>query len=66
MTTYFKLLDREHLNTVVRAEGRSQQQYIPGRGWVESGIMIRYFCDESETYGSYEEISEEEAMKLIA
>jgi len=64
--TYFKLLDPAHENTVVRAEGRSQQHFIPGRGWVESGIMIRYFSDESETYGSYEEISEEEALKLIA
>lgn len=64
--TYFKLLDPAHENTVVRAEGRSQQQFIPGRGWVESGIMIRYFSDESETYGSYKEVSEEEALKLIA
>lgn len=64
--TYFKLLDTEHRDTVVRAAGRSQQQFIPGRGWVESGILLRYFCDESETYGAYEEISEEDALKLIA
>jgi hypothetical protein len=62
---YFKLIDREHYGTVVRAKGRSQQQHIHGHGWVESGIMILYFCDESEYYDLYEEITEDEAMKLI-
>ncbi len=64
--SYYKLLDPRHKNAVVRTEGRSQQQFIPGRGWVESGIMMRYFSDESELYGSYEEVSEEEALKITA
>lgn len=62
---YYRLLDPKNKDTVVRAEGRSQQQFIKGRGWVESGIMITYFSDESDTYDMYEEISYEEAMKLI-
>lgn len=64
--TYYKLLDQKHVNTVVRAEGRSQQQFIPDRGWVESGIMLHYFSDESDTYNEYEEISETEALKIIS
>ena len=62
--TYYKLLDPKHKNTVVRAEGRSQQQFIPGRGWIESGIMLHYFSDESDTYDDYVEISKSEAEIL--
>lgn len=63
---FYKLEDRENRGTVVRTEGRSQQKYIHGRGWVESGVMMKYFNDESPYYGSYSEISEEEANNLIA
>lgn len=63
--TFYRLTDPANENTIVRANGRSQQQFIPDRGWVESGIMLRYFCDESDTYGMYEEISEQEALKLV-
>lgn len=63
--TYYKLLDNAHLNTVVKADGRVQHEYVTGQGWVRSGIMIEYFCDESDTYNMYEEISEQEAIKLI-
>lgn len=64
--TFYRLLDFKNNNTVVRAEGRSQQQYILGRGWIESGIMIEYFCDESDTYNMYEEITEQQANKIIS
>lgn len=64
--TYYKLLDPKHKNTVVRADGRSQQKFCKDRGWVESGIMIQYFCDESDTYDMYEEITEQEALDLIS
>ena len=63
--TYYRLLDPKHKNTIVRAEGRSQQQHIPDKGWVESGIMISYFSDESDTYGMFEEISEADALASI-
>lgn len=62
---YFKLLDPAHENTIVRAEGRSQQEYVVGQGWIESGILMEYFCDESPLYNMYEEITEEKMMRLI-
>lgn len=65
MYKYFRLLDKVHKNTVVRANGRDQQQFIKEKGWVQSGIMIDYFSDESNTYDLYEEISEKTALSLI-
>lgn len=65
MYTYYRLLDKLNKNTVVKADGRNQQQLIKGKGWVRSGIMIDYFSDESDTYNMYEEISEKEAMSII-
>lgn len=62
---YYKLTDHENNGSVVRAQGRSQQRYFKNRGWVESGVMMKYFNDESPYYNSYEEVSEEEAMKII-
>lgn len=62
---YYMLDDNENRGTLVRAEGRSQQRYIKDKGWIESGIMMEYFCDESPLYDSYVEIAEEEALKLI-
>lgn len=63
--TYYRLLDSAHANIVVRAEGRSQQEYVDGVGWVESGIMMKYFCDEDPLYDKYEEIPEEYALRII-
>ncbi len=62
---YYRLEDNENRGTIVRTEGRSQQRYFPDKGWVESGVMMKYFNDESPYYGSYSEITEEEANKLI-
>lgn len=62
---YFRLLDKEHRGIIVRAKGESQQKYIPGRGWVESGVLLRYLWPDDELYDYYEEISEEEALKAI-
>jgi len=47
------------------ANGRSQQKFTEEKGWIESGVMMMYFNTESTYYGSYSEISENEAMKLI-
>ncbi|OQB15005.1 MAG: hypothetical protein BWY15_00820 [Firmicutes bacterium ADurb.Bin193] len=65
--TYFKLLDPKHKNTIVRAEGSSQQKFCKGKGWVDSGIMMQYFApyDDNDLYNMYEEITEQEAMDLI-
>ena len=63
---YYKLTDLENDGTVVRANGRNQQKFIKDKGWVESGVMIKYFNPDSPYYGSYAEVSEEEANKLIS
>ena len=63
--TYYKLTDLENEGVVVRANGRSQQKFTEEKGWIESGVMMMYFNTESPYYGSYSEISENEAMKLI-
>lgn len=60
-----ELKRRIHIS-IVRTEGRSQQRYYTDKRWVESSVMIKYFNDESPYYGSYSEITEEEANKLIA
>lgn len=62
---FYKLLDPENGGTIVRTEGRKQQQYVPGKRWVDSGIMMRYFCDEDEYYDRYVEISEKEANAIV-
>ena len=49
----------------MRANGRSQQKFTEEKGWLESGVMMMYFNTESPYYGSYSEISENEATKLI-
>lgn len=63
---YYVLKDREHKGTIVRSEGGKSYKYDKERGWVRSGIMSQYFFPDSPVYESYEEISEEEANKIIA
>jgi hypothetical protein len=63
---YYRLDDNANFGTVVRTEGRSQQKHTHDKGWVESGIMIKYFNDESPFYGAYTEITEDAANRLIA
>lgn len=63
--TYYKLLSPKHKGTIVRADGENQQKYNQSKGWVDSGIMIQYFSDESDYYGNYVEITESEAMKIV-
>ena len=63
---YYKLLDKYNFNTVVRTKGiKLQQEYVHGRGWVDTGILTRYFCDESDYYDLYEPITEAEAYAII-
>ena len=63
---YYVLKDREHRGTVVRSEAGKSYKYDKERGWVRSGIMSQYFFPDSPVYESYDEISEEEANKIIA
>lgn len=61
---YYKLTDYQNSGSVVRTEGRNQQRYFSERGWVESGVMMKYFNTDSPYYGAYEIIFEDEALKL--
>lgn len=63
--TYYQLLSPKHKGIIVRADEAHHQKYDPDRGWVDSGIMIHYFSDESDFYGNYVEISESEAMEIV-
>lgn len=62
---YVRLMDNAHKDIVVRCEGRHWQQFVAGVGWKETGILIRYFSDESDLYEMYEEISAEQARELV-
>lgn len=66
MTTakYIKLLDPEHLGTIVKSIGRTSYIYKNGQ-WIRSGILVHYFFPESDLYDQYEDIEEKEALKLI-
>ena len=61
---YIKLTDREHLNNIVRCRGEEWERFCNGE-WKQTGILIKYFSDASPLYNCYEEISEEEALKII-
>jgi hypothetical protein len=50
---------------IVRADGPYHQKYVSGFGWVDSGVFLQYFNDESPVYELYEEITENEAKILI-
>jgi len=65
MSKYFRLTDKKNKDTIVKAEGRIQHQFIPGSGWVRSGILLEYQWPESPLYGYYETIPESEALKAI-
>jgi len=65
MSNYYVLDDFANRGTIVKADGRIQYEYVKGSGWVRSGILIDYFCDESLLYDSYRTIPEGEATKLI-
>jgi hypothetical protein len=62
---YYRLAVPQEEDVIVRTEGRSQQEFVKGKGWVESGIMLEYFWPESDMYNQYSELTEEEALKAI-
>lgn len=51
---------------VIKADGRKHYEYDTQNGWVRSGIMTHYYLPYGDYYDQYDEITEEEAMKLIA
>jgi hypothetical protein len=66
MATYYRLLDPEHENMIVKTEDKVQHRYEPNKGWIRTGIMLDYLWPESDTYDRYEEITEENAMQMIS
>lgn len=51
---------------IVRAHNGYQEYYDKDKNeWIKTGVLMLYFCDESEVYDLYEDISEEEALKSI-
>ncbi|MFA9376241.1 MAG: hypothetical protein ACERKZ_05730 [Lachnotalea sp.] len=62
---YYRLNDYENRGVLVKAIEGKNFRYDKVRGWVRSGIMAQYFFPDSPVYESYEEITEEEANKLI-
>ncbi len=61
---YIVLTDNKHDGTIVKLCGCKHYLYVNGE-WIRTGIMTEYFCDESPYYDSYEEITYEEAEKLM-
>lgn len=62
---YYRLTSNTDKGTIVRTEGKIQHQYIKGKGWVRSGIMLEYFWPDSDLYEMYETITEKGAMRSI-
>lgn len=62
---YFLLKSERDKGKIVKGEDRKHFEYIPERGWVRSGIMTHYFLPFGIFFEQYEEITEEEANKLI-
>lgn len=62
---YTRLLDASHRGQIVKSVGRKSYEYDPSHGWVRSGILLHYFSDTSDTYGMYEDVSEEVALSAI-
>ena len=63
---YYVLNDLERRGTVIRSEEGKSYKHDKNRGWVRTGVMAQYRFPDSPLYESYNEISEEEANKLIA
>lgn len=62
---YFLLKSVRDIGKVVKNDGQKNYIYKPEKGWVRSGIMSHYFLPFGIYFEQYEEITEEEANKLI-
>lgn len=60
--SYYRLLDHKYYGLIVRsAQGKEEYYNTEDHQWYETGVMIRYYSDESDQYGMYEEVTEKEA-----
>ena len=62
--TYYRLLDPQHKGMIVRDRDGDQHRFDPVKGWIHTGILLQYEWPESDFYGRYEEIPEEQALQL--
>ena len=59
---YFRLLDKEHYNTIVKVDSVTRYEYVPVKGWVESALFWHYIEESSDLYEKFEEITAQEAI----
>lgn len=65
-TLYVLLTDGKNRGTVVKSVG--SEDYVfekETKTWKRTGMLTKYFNDESPYYDLYEDISEQKAMELI-
>jgi len=65
MTRYLKLTDYDNRGTIIKQEGRKFYGFENGE-WKRRGLSSGYFLPGAPEFECYEEITEEEANKLIA
>lgn len=62
---YWRLTDYDNRNQVVKRIGCKSYQMKNGE-WSRIGLSIGYFYPDAPEFDCYEEITEEEAMKMIS
>ncbi len=61
---FIKLTDYDNRGKILKQEGHKFHSYVNGK-WIRTGLSIGYFYPDAPEFDCYEEISEEEAMKLL-
>jgi hypothetical protein len=65
MNEFWRLLDKEHHNKVLRIDHANGSQWLFENGdWVRVGLCSGYLLDYGDYYGQYEVITEAEALEL--
>lgn len=62
---YLRLTDIDNRGTIIKQTGRKFFGYEGGE-WRRRGLSVGYFLSDAPEYDCYEEITEEEANKLIS
>lgn len=58
---YYRITAAEHMGTIMRANGRLHEQYVPKQGWQPSALLLLYFHSDDLRDSMFEEISEAQA-----
>lgn len=63
MAKFFRLLDKENYNVIIKTESDGAYRYYPLKGWKRTSLFtFGYTCEDSDTYDMYEEISADDAV----